>query len=159
VVVGLIALVFAVGLFVFNLRKDSDSAACGTPFAEQIDPGSSQHVLPDAPEPTYITNPPTSGAHKPGDYPTGVLAEPIDPAVQVAMLEAGEVLVQYRDVAGSALRRVESLAGDHLTVAPNETLDEPIVATAWLWKMTCSRVDTKALEDFASMHRLQGPGH
>ena len=56
--------------------------------AERIDPSSSQHLLPGAPDPVYPSNPPTSGAHRPGAHPTGALAEPIEPAVQVTMLEA-----------------------------------------------------------------------
>ena len=142
-----------------HLTSASRNAACGVPFAERIDPRSSQHLLPDAPEPPYITNPPTSGAHKPGLHPTGVLRQPIERPVQVSMLESGEVLAQYNGLSAAEVGRLQAVAGDHLSVAPNPTIDEPIVVTAWLWKMTCSRVDMKALRDFVSAHRLEAPTH
>jgi hypothetical protein len=133
--------------------------ACSAAFAEPIDPLSSQHLLPGAAEPPYSTDPPTSGAHKPGIHPTGALTEPIERAIQVSLLEQGDVLIQYRGVSTSARHQLNSLAGGYVTVAPNSTLPEPIVATAWLWKMTCSRVDTKALRDFGVTHRLEVPKH
>ena len=159
VVVASAGLIVAAGVFIAGQLNESDPAACGTPFAERIDPGSSQHLLPGTPEPSYLSDPPTSGAHRLGNHATGALADPVERAVQVSMLESGEVLVQHRGLSTSALRELESLAGNHVTVAPNPTLDEPIVATAWLWKMTCSRVDVGALRDFADTHRLETSNH
>ena len=149
--VALLVALAAGSVAYFAVGRD-DSAACGAPFAEAIDPGSSQHLLPGAPEPHYSTNPPTSGPHKPGTYPTGALSDSIEPAVQVNMLEAGDVLIQYRDLSSDGVRKLRKLAGDHVTVAPNPSLGTNIVATAWLYKMECARVDIDDLETFVDAH-------
>lgn len=129
-------------------------AACGDPAPQAIDPSSSQHLLPGAPEPSYNTNPPTSGAHAPGTYPKGAFASPIARPVQVAMLESGRVLLQYRGISTADLSALSVLARSNpdVTMAPNESLPAPIVATAWLYLMRCERFDKRALQDFVSMH-------
>ncbi|MDP8992254.1 MAG: hypothetical protein M3N31_04270, partial [Actinomycetota bacterium] len=38
-------------------------AGCGPARQEPLDPGSAHHLLAGAPEPTYMGDPPTSGAH------------------------------------------------------------------------------------------------
>jgi hypothetical protein len=136
--------------------RDDKPSACAKPEAHLIDPSSSQHLLPGAPEPKYNTNPPTSGAHAPGTYPTGVLPSPLANAAQVAMLEAGDVLIQYRDVSAADLRELKALGLDGakggVAVAPNDSLPTPIVATAWVYSMECQRFDKEALQDFVGMH-------
>lgn len=127
---------------------------CDPPIAERIDPLSSQHLLPGAPEPSYLTNPPTSGAHRPGPLPAAVLASPLDRPAQVAALEGGQILVQYGKVTPDQRRILVSLANqyDHVTVAPGRELPAKIVATAWLFMQPCNRADTKALRNFIVMH-------
>src|SRR5690242_8829353 len=86
--------VFFGGALVFAVAIDKPGTACGAPIAEPIDPLSSQHLLPGAPEPHYTTDPPTSGAHRPGPLPPPVLNSPLDRPAQVAALEGGTVLIQ-----------------------------------------------------------------
>ncbi len=157
VVAGLLIGVVAV---IMAVRVTDEDSACGKPFAEAIDPRSSQHVLPDGAEPKFSTDPPTSGAHKPGDYPTGVLRAPIERTVQVTLLEQGEVLVQYRGVPSTTLTELRAFANpdvDHVTVAPNPGLRSKIVATAWLWKMECRAFDETALLNFVRDHQPAQP--
>ncbi len=78
--------------------------------------------------------------------------------VQVALLEGGEVLVQYRDLDAGERRDVEALARrlSRLTVAPNPDLPDRVVATAWTYKQTCDGVDTDALARFVRSHAGKG---
>ncbi|MEY2397269.1 MAG: hypothetical protein QOJ00_443 [Actinomycetota bacterium] len=135
------------------------TVGCDKPFAEPIDPNSSQHLLPGVREPRYLTNPPTSGAHRPGTYATGVVASPIARPEQVTLLEQGEVLVQYKAASTSTradLRRFVHKTA-HVTVAPNASLRSPIVVTAWLWKMNCRAFSDSALRDFVKAHQPAQP--
>jgi drug/metabolite transporter (DMT)-like permease len=132
-------------------------AACTADVEEPLDPRSLQHVLPGATEPSYPSAAPTSGPHQPGpDLGGQVLTEPLSPPRQVGVLEAGDVLVQSRDV--DALRQ---LSGDHVVIAPNPGLDHAVVATAWRHRMTCTTVDVDALRAFVADHAGKGPdaGH
>ena len=137
---------------------DGGSSSCGPERREALDPTSAAHVLPGAPEPEYLTDPPTSGPHEPGTLLSGVLDEPLARPVQVGTLEAGGVLFQHRDLSDEERGELESLAGDGIAVAPASDLPERVVATAWLFKQTCDAVDVEALRTFAEGHRGEGPG-
>jgi hypothetical protein len=128
--------------------------ACDDAAAQPIDPLSSQHLLPGAPEPAYRTNPPTSGAHRPGPLPGEVLTSPLAKPDQVAALEGGQILIQYRKITGEDRRKLTTIAHryDHVTVAPGRELPAKVVATAWLYMQQCSRVDVSTLQDFIRAH-------
>ena len=136
-----------------------DRPACDRVVREQLDSRSVQHVFPGTPEPSYVTDPPTSGPHQVGGHPTGVLHEPISRPVQVAMLEDGGVLVQYRGLNDNQRSRLEELAQGMVTVAPNADLNDAVVATAWTAKQTCRSVDTEALRAFIRAFQGKGVGH
>jgi uncharacterized protein DUF3105 len=154
VLVALAALLTACG------GGGSDDAACSPEVRERLDPNSIQHLLPGAAAPTYQTHPPTSGAHQVGAWPTGVLTDTIREPVQVALLEGGEVVVQYRgrDVDAAEREEMEAFARRtaRVTVAPNPDLPAPIVATAWTYKQTCTRLDSGALGRFVRAHAGKG---
>jgi hypothetical protein len=134
------------------------ASQCATAVQERLDPRSTLHLFPGAAEPTYTSDPPTSGPHRLGSHPSGVVDNPIARPVQVAMLEAGDVLVQYRDPRDRAA--LVALASGHVTVAPNGSLAAPVVATAWTWKLTCRGPDVAALRTFARRHvGSGGPRH
>src|SRR4051794_5962386 len=114
----LLAVVMAAGVLT-GCGGGGDKAACDDAVRERIDPNSAQHLIGDAEPPPYQSNPPTSGAHRVGRWPTGKLTTPIEPPVQVAMLEGGAVLVQYRGLRAADRARLEGLAGGDVTVAPN----------------------------------------
>jgi drug/metabolite transporter (DMT)-like permease len=133
------------------------ASGCGPPQREAIDPNQG-HVLPGAPEPRYRTDPPTSGPHLPGLPPQGVLSQPLTRPAQVGALEGGAVLLQYRDLSPEEQQQLFAIAGDKVVVAPNPELPERVVATAWLFKQRCSRVDAAVLRGFAAEHAGKGPG-
>jgi drug/metabolite transporter (DMT)-like permease len=122
--------------------------ACGPVRREALDPNSTQHVLANAAEPTYLSDPPTSGPHQPGRLLSGAVDEPLRRPVQVAQLEEGRVLIQYREPLDPAtIDDLVTLDGG-VVVAPNPDLREPVVATAWGNKLECSEVDLADLRDF-----------
>ena len=135
------------------------SSVCRPAVREALDINLS-HVLvqPGAPEPKYLTDPPTSGPHAPGLPPTGVISRSLSRPAQVGALEGGIVLLQHRDLSTDELRQLSELAGPQVVVAPNADLPDRLVATAWLFKQTCSGVDLEALRSFAAEHQGKGPG-
>jgi hypothetical protein len=155
-----LVLVVALAVAVTSACGGGGDSACADEVRERLDPNSAQHLLPGAAPPAYTTDPPTSGAHQLGNWPTGVLDEPIDAPVQVALLEGGEVLLQYRPRALGAAARddLERLANrlPNVTVAPNGDLPAPVVATAWTYKQTCGAVDVDALRGFVRAHAGKG---
>jgi hypothetical protein len=87
-----------------------------------------------------------------------VLTQPLAKPSQVGALEAGLVLLQYRDLSSDELSTLSTLAGNNVVVAPNSTLPDRIVATAWLNKQQCSSVDVAELRGFIRTHAGRGPG-
>lgn len=134
-------------------------ASCAEVVTEELDPGWTVHLLPGAPMPEFVTDPPTSGTHYSADPVTGALDQPLDPAAQVTILEVGGVLLQYRpaDVGDDELGRLERLATDDVVVAPNPDLPDPVVATAWVTKQRCQGVDLDTLSAFAEEYLGSGP--
>lgn len=137
-----------------------EDATCGPVVDEDLDPEWALHLLPSAPEPEYLTEPPTSGPHLTTEPATGVQDTPLDRPEQVSVLEVGSVLVQYRPTAvdDADRGRLERLAADDVVVAPNPDLDDPVVATAWLRKQACDGVAIEAVTAFTQEERGRGPG-
>ena len=141
---------------------DADAGSCGPETQEPLDPGSVQHVLPGAPEPSYSTDPPTSGPHQAGGAVGGVQTDPLSRPVQVAVLEEGGVVVQHKDLEPTGRDRLEALAAGDVAVAPNPDLRSAVVATAWQHRLECGDADeasVEAVERFVAAHRGGGPGH
>ncbi len=134
-------------------------AACSAIEQEALDPNFLIHVLPGATSVRYRTDPPTSGAHQPAPRLARVQHRPLPRPVQVGVLEAGDVLLQYRDLRSSDIDRLERLAGGHVVIAPDPDLPRRfrVVATGWLHKRTCTALDTDALEEFVHQRGGKGP--
>ena len=128
----------------------SSSSACGPVVNDQLDPGSGIHVLPGAPAPSYIVDPPTSGAHQPVPQIEGPATEPIAPQLQVGMLEAGRVMIQYSDITDTEIAELEALNSTDVLVAPGKNLpgDTKVAATAWTKHQNCTAVDIDVLDKF-----------
>jgi len=137
----------------------SGAATCDEPVREALDPQSVQMVLPNAPEPTYESDPPTSGPHLMNPGVEGVQDEPLTRPTQIGVLETGAVLVQHDRLTSAPRQQLEDLAGDMIVVAPNDSLPDgkKVVATAWTWKMTCPSVDLGALREFIAQHLTGTP--
>lgn len=122
---------------------------------EPEDPASDRHLV-QAEGFRYRTTPPTSGPHVAGPTPSGTLDGPVAEPVQVRILEAGGVMVQYSPAIDPDA--LEPIAGTDTVVAPGVDLPAPVVATAWTWKLTCDRVDIDRLQSFAADRRGAAPG-
>lgn len=138
-------------------RGGPASPACGPPVEEELDPNLT-HLVVGAPEPSFLTDPPTSGPHVVGNVPSGLVDRPLRGSEQVALLEEGHVLVQYRDLAPADVATLEGLVGDDVTVAPNPRLPGRVVATAWTVKQVCDDVDVDVLAAFVDVNVGRGPG-
>lgn len=138
----------------------STASACGPQIREALDPSSLVHVLPGAPTPHYESSPPTSGAHQPTPPITGVQTTPIAPQVQVGILEQGRVLMQYRGLDPTDVGALRKLASPTVVVAPARSLpgSATVVATAWVTKQSCNRLDVPTLEKFVTSRNGKGPG-
>jgi drug/metabolite transporter (DMT)-like permease len=132
-------------------------SSCSSAKPEPINPDL-RHVITGGAEPVYTTDPPTSGPHTPGATPQGVLDHPLSRPSQVGALEGGIVLLQYRDLSADELQSLSGLVTDNVVVAPNVSLPDRVVATAWLFKQTCSGVDAAALRGFIRTRAGHGPG-
>jgi hypothetical protein len=156
------AAVAALALALAACGDDGDGSAdgaCGRIRREALDPAFLTHVLSDAGA-EYTSDPPTSGPHQPGPEVQGVVHEPLTRPIQVGVLERGDVLLQHRpDLPADQLADLEGLAGDGVVVAPNPDLDDPVVATAWLYKRACEAVDVDALQQFVDERRDEAPGN
>ena len=137
---------------------DDASSGCGPITREALDSSYLVHVLADADDVQYTSDPPTSGPHQPGPVGGGSLDEPLTRARQVGILELGYVLLQFGpDLPADDLTALHALAGPGVVVAPNPDLPAPVVATAWTYKRTCDAVDVAALQEFIDERSGKGP--
>ena len=136
------------------------AARCGDVVTEDLDPTWTVHLLPGAATPQYMSDPPTSGPHFAAEPVTGTRHETLDDPLQMTVLEVGGVLLQYRpdDVTGTDLARLERLSNDAVVVAPDPTLPDAVVATAWVTKQSCEGIDIDSLATFIEEHGGSGPG-
>ena len=154
-----LTLVAALGLGVAGCGGGDGRAACGPTTREALASAYLVHVLSDDQSVEYTSDPPTSGPHVPSPPTEGVLDEPLSPALQVGVLERGDVLLQHDpDLSSDDRAQLEELAGSSVVVAPNPDLPVPVVATAWLFERTCDELGVDALEAFIDERRGRGPG-
>ncbi len=155
--VVLVVVVVVAAAVLLLVTGRSGPGACEPPVQDPLDPRSLQHVLPGAPPPTYVTEPPTSGPHQAGGLAGGVVNQPLPGPLQVGALEAGQVLLQHRDLEPAERTRLEALAGPLVVVAPNPALPTRVVASAWRTRQGCGAIDAAELGRFVSDHAGQGP--
>ena len=92
-----------------------------------------------APEPEYLTDPPTSGPHAPAPSSVGRARRAARPTRPGRAPRGRRRAPPARaGLAPTELADLEALAGDGVVVVPNDDLPAPVVATAWLVKqMRC----------------------
>ncbi len=135
-----------------------DDGACSPIRRERLDPAYLVHVVGTERAVDYTSDPPTSGPHQPSPDVSGVRDEPVAKPVQVGILERGDVLIQHDpDLADDEVEALRGLAGEQVVVAPNPDLPEPVVATAWVHKRSCSSVDIDALQEMIDERAGRGP--
>lgn len=127
------------------------------------------HLLGEQEPPVpYRSTPPTSGWHTSGHTPATVRApdDPLSEPRQVSVLEAGGVVVTYRQLSDAERATLERHVRDRhpgtVAVTPYEELEPGEVAfTAWGLRQRCEGVDTEALDEFVAAHAEEDPdrGH
>ncbi len=133
------------------------TGSCAAPVSEPLDPTAAIRLLPNAPEPTYATDPPSSGAFVVGASVGPTPADPLSRPVQVGLLAQGKVLIQYSSALPPAdVADLQGLAGDDIVVAPNPTMASPIVATAWRTRQVCDQLELSTLRQFATVNAEPG---
>lgn len=143
------------------------SGSCGE--VTNPPPEDGGHLLGDQQPPTpYGSTPPTSGWHVSGHTPVTVRPpdEPLSEPRQVSVLEAGGVVVTYRELSPEERTALEDHVREHhagtVAVTAYEELEPGEVAfTAWGVRQRCDGVDTEALDAFVDAHADQDPdgGH
>ena len=102
---------------------------------------------------------PTSGPHRSVAPEGGLRDAPVDELDQVAFLEAGGVIVQM-DARAVVPDEISALAGPDVLVAPGlPELPDPVVATAWTWRLRCSAVEVEPLRAFIEERVGAATGH
>jgi hypothetical protein len=145
----------------------------GWVFAQLSSPTASRLVLTDRvvtePDATEVEAPvpgegvaPSSGESD-AEPRCGVSREPVAADVQIATLNAGGVIVQYRpeDVLSEEVAELESIVAEvdsHVLVAPNEDLRSRVVATAWQHRFELDDVERAPLLAFVEGYRRPEAG-
>lgn len=140
-----------------------DPADCGDVETVPLQGGA--HLLGDqAPPVPYNSTPPTSGWHSSGPLEIGVRrgADALSEPQQVSVLEAGAVVVTYRDLGDDERALLEEAATkDHpgrVAVTPYDGLEEGEVAfTGWGALQRCEGVNLDALDAFVSTYADTDP--
>ena len=83
----------------------ASTGSCAASTAEPLDPTAAIRLLPNAAEPTYATDPPSSGVFIVGAAVGPTPSAPLSRPVQVGLLAQGKVLIQYNVVAAGGRRR------------------------------------------------------
>ncbi len=131
-------------------------ASCGR--TKTIPEQSGSHLVGDVKPPVpYNSTPPTSGWHSSGAVAITISRKPLSEPEQVSVLEAGGVVVSYRDLPGRDLARLRRvIRADYdgkVAVTPYAKLERGKVAvTAWAKLMLCDGVNIAAVRRFADQH-------
>ncbi|MDX1657788.1 MAG: DUF3105 domain-containing protein [Nitriliruptorales bacterium] len=87
----------------------------------------------------------------------GVREEPLAPAVQVASLDAGIVVIQYRpgeleSEQEVVLTRMVEASPESAVLAPNPDLGSPVAVTAWGRRMPLAEANEQLISAFLTAH-------
>lgn len=145
----------------------ADKNGCGPVEEPPLQSGS--HLIGDQQPPVpYSSTPPTSGWHASGALEITVHPpdDPLSEPKQVSVLEAGGVVVSYRDIADEDRLELEQHVRERhqgtVAVTPYEQLEPGQVAyTAWGALQRCEGLDLAALDAFTAAYgdeHPDGPG-
>ena len=144
-------------------RDRAAEAACSAVERPPVQAG--EHLIGDrAPPVPYNSSPPTSGWHASGAFAIAVQPadEPLPEPTQVSVLEAGGVVVTYRDLTDADRARLEDHArtdyAGRVAVTPYDQLEPGDVAfTAWGTLQRCDGLDLSALDAFVDAYAAEEP--
>jgi len=146
-------------------ERDDEAAAVACDPIEEPPQQSGSHLIGDREPPVpYSSTPPTSGWHASGAFTIAVHGpdDPLSEPMQVSVLEAGGVVVTYRDLSNDERTTLEEHVRQHhdgrVAVTPYPQLDPGHVAfTAWGTLQRCPELDLAALDAFVAEHADEDP--
>jgi hypothetical protein len=116
-----------------------------------------RHISPTASEPTYRTNPPTSGNHISEQQADGAYSETPRPVAVVHSLEHGRMAIQYQpDLPSHTQRELLGLYGTMYSgtlIFPNDQMPYEVAAVTWTNLLGCSKYNSATLEAIAAFGR------
>lgn len=136
------------------LKTDLEEAGCSD--VEEFAAQAPTHIdTQPAPERVpYNSDPPTSGQHFGSQVgPWGSHRETLPPEIFVHNLEHGGVVIHYKDLPETDVVALEELAdsyADGVVVMPNDSIDKPLVMSAWGLMQTCEKYSETVVKDFIS---------
>jgi hypothetical protein len=152
VTVGLVVVLVAVLGGILWYQNYQDSLKPGERFADL----GNRHLNQGETYTEYNSNPPTSGPHYPNIAPWGIHDQPIANELQVHNLEDGGVVIQYKDIPTDVLDQLRGIVGrytDKVVLAPNDTLSNAIVLTAWTRMVRLGAFDEQKIVEFIEAYR------
>lgn len=146
-------------------EPDDGAAAVVCSSVDEPPQQSGSHLIGDREPPVpYSSTPPTSGWHASGAFTIDVRGsdDPLSEPMQVSVLEAGGVVVTYRDLPEAERAMLEEHVRQHhdgrVAVTPYPELDPGQVAfTAWGTLQRCAGLDLAALDAFVAEHADEEP--
>jgi len=108
----------------------------------------------------YNSSPPTSGPHSPQPARWGSSSQTIPKETLVHNLEHGGVVVHYKGLSNQQIDELDKLVDAHadgVVDNPNQTIDQPIVMTAWTKMEKCKRFSIPAIKGFVALNCGKGP--
>lgn len=126
-----------------NLKASARAADCELRLRLRLPEEGDEHIPASAPEPSYKTNPPTSGDHVEEQQADGAYRETPRPVSVVHSLEHGRLAIQYRpDLPEHAQLELiglfDTMHGGTL-LFPNADMPYLVAATAWANLLACPR--------------------
>ena len=162
---ALIAVVWGVLASDEGRRVASAAQAAGSPIVGvEETPGLSRDHVADLPEPTPSTPggtvlPPAGGPHDVALQNCGVYSEPVATAKAVHSLEHGAVWIAYRSGLDQqqvdVLKTAERDHAGYTLLSPIESLDAPVVLTAWGIQLELDDASDARVEQFLNKY-VQG---
>jgi hypothetical protein len=163
---GLLALALlaagaAGGWFYLGGREDieAETRAAGCSGIQTFADQGRTHINVGDPHVPYNSNPPTSGPHA-QVAPWGFYDEPLAPEIIVHNLEHGGTVIHYNNLPDDQIRVLEKIADDYpeaVLALPNNSIDKPIVLTAWTRMQECDRVSETVVRAFIESRCNKSP--
>ena len=114
---------------------------------------------------TYLTDPPTSGAHYPSPQDGGYFETAIAAGYLVHSLEHGAVVIYYNPATVTDPQKdsLKALAAAHpgiysqVVCVPRSDALYPIILTAWTHRLRLAAYDQSRIDGFIALYLGQGP--
>lgn len=143
---------------------EASAKAAGCQLRTNLPDEGNTHIPPDAPDPKYKTNPPTSGDHDPTPLADGAYLETPPKRNALHSLEHGRVNIHYSPDLPEGdqllLKGLLDLTPDYLLLFPNPEIPGAVAVANWTNLLTCRGWDDATLDavrNFSDSFREVGP--